>query len=105
MKNAKTESTKPSDLLDELRSLVAEAERLMSDTVVAPTAEAVSSLRERFRATQDRLADFYADTRRHVVAGAHYTDETIRAHPYPALAVAVGVGALLGILIGRRCDR
>jgi len=37
-----------------------------------------------------------------VVAGAHYTDETIRAHPYPSIAIAIGAGALIGLLIGRR---
>ena len=105
MKNTRNQNKTPSDLLDDLRSLVGEAEKLMSDTVVAPTEDAVNSLRERFRSTQAHLADVYADTKRQVVAGAHYTDETIRAHPYPSLAVAVGVGALLGVLIGRRCDR
>lgn len=105
MKHPKNDAKSPSDLLDDLRSLVGEAEKLMSDTVVAPTEEAVHSLRERFKSTQARLVDVYDDTKRQVVAGAHYTDETIRAHPYPALAVAVGVGALLGVLIGRRCDR
>lgn len=105
MKNSSLENKTPSDLLDELRSLVKEAEQLMTDKVVAPTEDAVSTLRERFRVTQARLSDVYADAKRHVAAGAHYTDETIRAHPYPALAVAVGIGALLGVLIGRRCSR
>jgi len=105
MKHNKNEAKTPSDLLDDLRSLVSEAEKMMTDSVVAPTEEAVNTLRERFKATQARLADVYADTKRHVSAGAHYTDETIRAHPYPALAIAVGVGALLGMLIGRRCNR
>jgi len=105
MKHTRNDNKTPSDLLDDLRSLVAEAEKVMTDTVVAPTDEAVNTLRERFRATQARLADVYADTKRHVSAGAHYTDEAIREHPYPALAVALGVGALLGVLIGRRCGR
>jgi ElaB/YqjD/DUF883 family membrane-anchored ribosome-binding protein len=105
MKHTNNEAKTPSDLLDDLRSLVSEAEKMMTDSVVAPTEEAVNTLRERFKSTQARLADIYADTKRHVSAGAHYTDETIRAHPYPALAVAVGVGALLGVLVGRRCNR
>ena len=105
MKHTRNDNKSPADLLDDLRSLVSEAEKLMTDSVVAPTEEAVNTLRERFKSTQARLADVYADTKRQVVAGAHYTDETIRANPYPALAVAVGVGALLGVLIGRRCNR
>ena len=38
---------------------------------------------------------------RKVVAGARATDETIRAHPYESLAIALGVGVLLGALIRR----
>jgi len=102
MNKNRIDTMTPSDLLEELRSLVTEAEKMMSDNLVTPTSEAVSALRERFRITQDRLADLYADTRRHVVAGAHYTDETIRAHPYPSIAIAIGAGALIGLLIGRR---
>lgn len=105
MNKNRIDTMTPSDLLDELRSLVAEAEKMMSDNVVTPTSETVSALRERFRVTQARLADLYADTRRHVVAGAHYTDETIRAHPYPSIAIAIGAGALIGLLIGRRSGR
>jgi len=95
----------PNELLDELRSLVAEAEKLMSDQVATPTVEAVSALRDRFKVTQARLAELYADTKDRVIAGARYTDESIRAHPYPSLAIALGVGALAGVLIGRRCGR
>jgi ElaB/YqjD/DUF883 family membrane-anchored ribosome-binding protein len=78
---------------------------MMSDQVVAPTADAVGALRERFKVTQARLADLYADTKDRVIAGARYTDESIRAHPYPSLAIALGLGALAGVLIGRRCNR
>jgi len=37
-----------------------------------------------------------------VVAGAKYTDSTIRENPYRALAIAAGVGLLVGVLLGRR---
>lgn len=36
------------------------------------------------------------------IAGAKATDETIREYPYQAMGVALGVGALLGFLVGRR---
>ena len=35
-------------------------------------------------------------------AGAKYTDETIRENPYQSMAVAAGLGLLVGVLIGRR---
>jgi ElaB/YqjD/DUF883 family membrane-anchored ribosome-binding protein len=39
------------------------------------------------------------------VAGAKATDEAVRAHPWQAVAIGVGVGALIGYLAGRRCNR
>jgi ElaB/YqjD/DUF883 family membrane-anchored ribosome-binding protein len=48
-----------------------------------------------------QLTDAYGRARQGVVAGAQYTDETIRLHPYQSLAVALGVGVLVGALIRR----
>jgi ElaB/YqjD/DUF883 family membrane-anchored ribosome-binding protein len=59
-------------------------------------------LRERFDAARERFADVYDETKKHVMAGAACTYAVIRAKPYQSLAIAVGVGLLAGILIGRR---
>jgi ElaB/YqjD/DUF883 family membrane-anchored ribosome-binding protein len=50
----------------------------------------------------DKLNDYYGTAKEKVVAGARRTDETIRSHPYESLAVALGVGVLVGALIRRR---
>jgi ElaB/YqjD/DUF883 family membrane-anchored ribosome-binding protein len=47
------------------------------------------------------LTEAYGKARKSVVAGARYTDETIRTHPYQSLAIALGVGVLVGALIRR----
>jgi ElaB/YqjD/DUF883 family membrane-anchored ribosome-binding protein len=39
------------------------------------------------------------------VAGAKATDVAVREHPYQAIAIGVGVGALVGYLLARRCTR
>jgi ElaB/YqjD/DUF883 family membrane-anchored ribosome-binding protein len=103
MKN-KTESTAqtPQDLLDDLHTLVGEAEKMMGDSVSEHTEDAISALRSRFDAAQERLAELYTGARKKVVAGAKYTDETIRANPYQSLAIAAGIGLLVGVLVGRR---
>ncbi len=36
------------------------------------------------------------------VAGAKATDKTIRKHPYHAMGIALGVGAVAGLLLSRR---
>ena len=92
----------PQDLLTELHALVAEAEKMMGDSVTEHTADAVSALRARFDTAQHRLGEIYAGAKERVVAGAKYTDHAIRANPYQSIAIAAGVGLLAGILLGRR---
>ena len=103
MKN-KTESTAqtPKELLNDLHALVSEAEKMMSDSVSEQTEDAISALRARFDAAQERLAELYTGARQKVVAGAKCTDEAIRANPYQSLAIAAVVGLLVGVLLGRR---
>ncbi len=102
MKNNKSSAQTPKDLLNDLHTLVAEAEKMVGETVGEHTHEAIATLRERFESAQERFSDLYADTRKKVVAGAKYTDETIRENPYQSIAVVAGVALLVGILLGRR---
>jgi ElaB/YqjD/DUF883 family membrane-anchored ribosome-binding protein len=102
MKNSNVSPAETHDnLLNDLRSMVIEAEKMMS-TAGEQDGGAVNGLRERFGAAQERVSEMYTGARQKVVAGAKYTDKTIRANPYQSLAVALGVGVLLGVVIGRR---
>lgn len=106
MKNNKeTTAQTPKELLNDLHTLVNEAEKMMSESVSEHTQDALAAMRERFDAAQERFSDLYAGARKKVVAGAKYTDETIRANPYQSIAIAAVVGLLVGVLLGRRCDR
>jgi ElaB/YqjD/DUF883 family membrane-anchored ribosome-binding protein len=103
MKNRNaTEAQTPEDLLKDLRALVADAEKMMEGAVSENGAELLTTLRARFESAQERFADLYASARKNVVAGAKYTDETIRANPYQSIAIALGAGLLVGVLLGRR---
>jgi len=64
--------------------------------------DAMGALRTRFDAAQERLGVMYEGAKQRVVAGAKCTDQTIRANPYQSLAIAAGVGMLMGVLLGRR---
>ncbi len=101
-RNGDTLAQKPEDILNELRSLVTEAEKMISGSADEQSEGAFASLRERFADAQERFSDFYAGARKRVVAGAKYADTTIRENPYQSLAVALGVGVLVGVLVGRR---
>lgn len=102
MKNHSESGSTPQDLLKDLRSLVSEAETMMGDSLTEHSEDAVSALHARFSAAQERLGELYAGARKRVVAGAKCTDEAIRANPYQSLAIAAGVGLLVGVLVGRR---
>jgi len=102
MKNNKDTAQTPKELLNDLHALVADAEKMMGDSLSEHTADAVSALRTRFDAAQERFTDIYEGARTRVVAGAKCTDAAIRANPYQSLAIAAGVGLLAGILLGRR---
>ena len=75
---------------------------MMGDSVSEHTEDAISALRTRFDAAQERFADLYEGAKKKVVAGAKCTDAAIRANPYQSLAIAAGVGLLVGVLLGRR---
>ena len=92
----------PEELLNDLRTLVAEAEKMMESSVNEHSEEALEAVRVRVEAAQERLTALYDGTRKKVVDGARATDAAIRANPYQAVAIAVGVGVLVGLLLGRR---
>ncbi|HTB79420.1 MAG TPA: hypothetical protein VK717_00895 [Opitutaceae bacterium] len=102
MKSNKTTTQTPQELLDDLRTLITEVEGIAGTTLTEHSEDAISALRSRFGAAQERFSEFYGDVRKKVVAGAKHTDEAIRANPYQSLAIAAGAGLLVGVLLGRR---
>ncbi len=101
MKNNKATAQTPQDLLNELRTLVSEAEKMLGESISEKTDEAVGALRHRYEDVQERMSELYEGARKKVVAGAKKTDEAIRDNPYQSLAIAAGVALVVGILLGR----
>jgi ElaB/YqjD/DUF883 family membrane-anchored ribosome-binding protein len=102
MKNNKDTAHTPKELLKELQALVVEAETMLVDSASEQSSEVLGNLRERFGAAQERFSEMYDGAKKKVVAGAKYTDATIRENPYQSIAIALGVGVLVGVLVGRR---
>jgi ElaB/YqjD/DUF883 family membrane-anchored ribosome-binding protein len=99
--NTRHSAQTPEELLQDLRTLVADAEAMLGDSLKEHSAEAIDAIRARFEAAQEKLGRACAGARKKVVAGAHYADETIRDHPYQAIAIAAGLGVVVGILLTR----
>lgn len=106
MKNT-SESTAetPEQIAEHISRLMAEAEALLAGPIVDADRGGGrwQELRTRLGALQDKAVVAYGDARKKIVAGAKFTDTTIRSHPYESLAVALGLGLLLGALL-RRTD-
>lgn len=102
MKNNNDTAQTPKELLNDLRTLVSEAEKMMGDSISEHTGDAVNALRVRYEAAQERMGELYTGARTKVIAGAKCTDEAIRENPYQSMAIAAGVGILVGVLLGRR---
>ena len=88
--------------MEDLRALINEAEQVVSNGVSSTSSKVVADLRERLENGLEKLNGYYGSAKERVIAGARRTDETIRSHPYESLAVALGVGVLIGALIRRK---
>jgi ElaB/YqjD/DUF883 family membrane-anchored ribosome-binding protein len=90
---------------DQLSEIVAKAEDLLSRMSQAGDAPA-AELRQRVQKTIDnakgRLSQLQNQTQDVVNKSVKSTDEYVRSNPWTAIAVAAGVGALLGAMVGRR---
>lgn len=100
--NSESAAPTAATLLNDLHALLTEVEKMLADPAGAPTKAAVSALRARFDAAQDCLSGLYEGAKKNVADGARRTDAAVRANPYQALAIAAGIGLLIGLLAGRR---
>ena len=85
-------------------TLAEDARALMAATADV-AGEKVGEARKRLAAALERGREIAGNVRDKAVAGAKDADEAVREHPYQAIAIGVGVGALIGYLAGRRCFR
>jgi ElaB/YqjD/DUF883 family membrane-anchored ribosome-binding protein len=65
----------------------------------------VGEARKRLAAALERGKGIYGRVREQAVEGAKVADQTVRENPYQAVAIGVGVGAIVGYLVSRRCTR
>jgi len=97
-----TEST-PEELLQNIHRMMNEVEALIAQpgSSDGEAGSKLDHLRSRLNGAKENLQDFYQNARKKIAAGAKQADETIRSHPYQSLAIALGIGVLLGAVIRR----
>jgi ElaB/YqjD/DUF883 family membrane-anchored ribosome-binding protein len=86
----------PEQLIEHISRLMAEAEAMLAGPVAEQASGKISELKDRLEDARDKIGDLYTKTRKNIVAGARYTDQTIREYPYYSIGIALGVGVLLG---------
>ena len=96
------ESNQP--VTDEINHLAEDARALLAATADV-AGEKVGEARKRLAAALNSGKAIAGRVRDQAVAGAKATDAAVRSHPYQAIAIGVGVGALIGYLAARRCSR
>jgi ElaB/YqjD/DUF883 family membrane-anchored ribosome-binding protein len=112
----------PTQILRNLRSIMQEAEDLLTRGAEVVDAESLLELKDRMQASLHKLRDAWEETGERI--GDQYrhleervtdccngiensvrtrvedTDQTIRSHPYEAIVISFGVGLVAGALIG-----
>ena len=84
--------------------LAQDAQALMAATADV-AGEKVGEARKRLAEALERGKEIYGCVREKAVEGAKAADQTVRDNPYQAIAIALGVGAVIGYLAARRCSR
>jgi ElaB/YqjD/DUF883 family membrane-anchored ribosome-binding protein len=84
----------------DMGQLAEDAQALMAATADV-AGEKVGEARKRLAAALERAKEIAGRVRDKAVQAAKATDEAV--HPYQAMAIALGVGALIGFLVARRC--
>ena len=73
-----------------------------SSSLIESAVDMAGEAGNRLKAVFDNSKEFVANVRDKAVAGAKATDKAVQKHPYKFVAVAAGVGLLLGFFMARR---
>jgi ElaB/YqjD/DUF883 family membrane-anchored ribosome-binding protein len=91
----------PTALRHDARTLAEDARALLEATAEI-TDEKIAEARARLADALATGKEAYARVQDKAAQGAQALDRTIRSNPYQSLAVAFGLGAVVGFLITRR---
>ena len=89
---------------NDMGQLAEDARALMAATADV-AGEKVGDARKRLAAALDSAKEIAGRVRDKAVEGAKATDQAVHEHPYQAIGIAFGVGAIVGYLAMRRCSR
>ena len=86
---------------NDMGTLAEDARALMAATADV-AGDKVAEARRRLTAALDSGRQVFGRVREKAVEGAQAADQLVRENPYQTIAIAFGVGAVIGYLLGRR---
>jgi ElaB/YqjD/DUF883 family membrane-anchored ribosome-binding protein len=89
---------------NDMGQLADDARALMTATADV-AGEKVGEARKRLAAALERAKEIAGRVKEKAIEGAKVADQAVHEHPYQAIGIALGVGAILGYLLSRRCSR
>ena len=89
---------------NDVGTLAKDARALLAATADV-AGEKVVEARRRLAATLESGQEVYGRVREKTVELSRALDEAVRENPYQAMGIALGIGALIGILAARQCSR
>jgi ElaB/YqjD/DUF883 family membrane-anchored ribosome-binding protein len=89
------------EIRNDINALAEDARTLMADTGHL-AGEKVAAARQRLAAALEGAQQICGRVRLKTMGTARAADQLVRDHPYQALGIALGVGALIGFLLMRR---
>lgn len=81
---------------------LAEEARALLDATAEVGGEKVARARQRLAVVLEKARESCDHLREKTIEGARAADKTVREHPYAAIGMALGLGALAGFLLSRR---
>ena len=100
--NRHSASTAPtSPAIDELRTLILEAESALSNAGEVAD-EKLVEIKERLQSALDSTKSTIARWKNNVVDSGKKADQVVRTHPYESIGIALGVGLIVGYALSSR---
>lgn len=96
-----THSLNTDRLTNDLKNVVHDAEDLihaLGDSATGKAAEAKARLKKAVASAKDTCADL----QEHAKESAKAADRVVRDHPYESIGIALAVGLVVGLLVGRK---
>jgi len=94
---------KPTEAINNDMGQLAEDARALMAATADVAGEKVGEARNRLAAALEHAREIAGNVRDKAAAGVKVADQAVRENPYQAIAIGVGVGALIGFIVARRC--